>query len=329
MVIESVETCLDRYQMTRKAKVVVLGAFVADLSFQASRLPQPGETIIGSSFSSGPGGKGSNQAIAAARAGADVHFISRLGNDAFGNMALKVWEDDKIETRVEISADAETGAAFIHVNTATGENAIIVTPGAASGLTEEYVAKQADLIRSADVFVTQLEQPIGVAMLGLELARSNGVTTILNPAPAELLPAKIYSLCDLIVPNESEASGLTGIEVVTLDDARLAADVLLARGVGAVIITLGHRGALLHLAEYSVHIPPVRTGAAVDTAGAGDAFIGGLAAAIGGGLKSEAAANFASVVAGLSVTKPGTAPAMPRLSAIQNYLAVALKNSGE
>ncbi len=301
--------------------VAILGIFVADLAFRAGRMPAVGETIAGSGFKMGPGGKGSNQAVAAARAGARVSFISKLGKDDFGAVALSTWEREGIVPHVQQLADQPTGAAFIYVNDKTGENAIIVVPGAAASITPADVDAAAEAIRSAAVFVTQLEQPVDAAMRGLEIAKAAGVTTIFNPAPAEPVPDAIYPLCDYVTPNESEASLLTGVTVRTIDDARQAADVFLGKGVGTALITLGENGALLHNRNGSVHIPVFRAGAVVETAGAGDAFNGGFAAALARGDAPADAARFASALAGISVTRPGTAPSMPMLSEIEALLA--------
>ena len=229
-----------------KNGVAILGIFVADLAFRASRMPGIGETISGSGFKMGPGGKGSNQAVAAARAGADVTFISRLGRDDFGAVALATWQAEGITAAVKQVDDAPTGAAFIYVNDRTGENAIIVVPGAAAGISAADIDEQADAIRNAAVFVTQLEQPVAAARRGLEIAREAGVITIFNPAPAEPVDDDIYPLCDYVTPNESEAALLTGVPVNSLEDARRAAEVFLAKGARNALITLGENGALLH-----------------------------------------------------------------------------------
>jgi ribokinase len=301
--------------------VAILGIFVADLAFRAGRMPVIGETIAGSGFKMGPGGKGSNQAVAAGRAGAKVAFISKIGRDDFGAVALATWEREGIVAQVQQSADLPTGAAFIYVNDKTGENAIIVVPGAAASITPADVDAAADAIRSAAVFVTQLEQPVDAAMRGLEIAKEAGVVTTLNPAPAEPVPEAIYPLCDYVTPNESEATLLTGVRVQSIDDARKAADVFLAKGVGTALITLGEHGALLHSRTASVHIPSFNAGPVVETAGAGDAFNGGFAAALARGDTPADAARFASALAGISVTRPGTAPSMPMLAEVQALLA--------
>ncbi|MGN6683554.1 MAG: ribokinase [Devosia sp.] len=301
--------------------VAVLGSFVADLAFRAGRLPGVGETMIGSGFKLGPGGKGSNQAVAAARAGAHVTFISKIGRDEFGRIARATWQQEGIVDAVSDSDSAPTGAAFIYVNDRTGENAIIVVPGAAMAITPADVEGAAEAIRNAAVFVTQLEQPVDAALRGLEIARAAAVVTIFNPAPAEPVPDTLYPLCDFVTPNESEAALLTGVAVASPDDARRAGDVFLRKGVGTALITLGENGVLLHGRTTSLHLPAFNAGPVVETAGAGDAVNGGVAAALAQGDTPEAAARFGCAVAGISVTRPGTAPAMPTLAEVEALLA--------
>jgi ribokinase len=300
--------------------IVILGIFVADLAFRAERLPGIGETLIGSGFKMGPGGKGSNQAVAAARAGGDVTFITKLGRDEFGRMASDTWLAEGIATAITESDNDPTGAAFIYVDLNTGDNAIIVVPGAANAIAPADLDATAALIKGARIFMTQLEQPLDAARRGLEIAKSAGVTTILNPAPAQPLDDSLYPLCDYITPNETEASQLTGVAVTTIDDAQRAGDVFLRKGVGTALITLGSAGALLHSAQASIHIPAFNAGPVVETTGAGDAFNGGFAAELARGATPETAARFGCVVAGISVTRPGTAPSMPTLRDIEAAL---------
>jgi len=301
--------------------IAVLGIFVADLAFRAPRLPAMGETILGNGFAMGPGGKGSNQAVAAARAGGKVSFITRIGRDAFGDIALKTWQADGIDTgRVGISEDLPTGAAFIFVSTETGNNAIIVESGAAATITPELVAAAEDAIASARVFLTQLEQPVESARRGLEIARRHGVVTVFNPAPALAIDPAIYALSDYVTPNETEASAITGVKVVSVDDARRAGDALLKLGAKTALITLGEQGALLHEAARSVLVPSFKVNV-VETTGAGDAFNGAFAVALGEGRPPEEAVRFACATAALSVTRRGTAPSMPARGEIDALLA--------
>jgi ribokinase len=306
--------------MVTQKPVVILGVFVADTAYRAARAPRMGETILGSDFKLGPGGKGSNQAVAAGRLGADVTFITRLGRDPFAEMARAAWKEAGVKAAAVETPESYTGAAYIFVEEMTGNNAIIVCPGAASLISVADIDANADLIRSSGVFVTQLEQPIEAALHALEIARAAGVTTILNPAPAAKLPERIFGLADYLTPNETETEELTGVKVETVEDARRAADRLLAMGVGTVVVTLGEKGALLHSAGQSERIPAFPAGPVVETTGAGDAFNGGLAAALARGFSPPEAVRFACAVAGISVTKPGTAPSMPTLAEVEALL---------
>jgi ribokinase len=303
-----------------KNGVVILGIFVADLAFRAARMPGIGETIAGSGFAMGPGGKGSNQAVAAARLGAEVTFLTRIGRDDFGAVALATWKKEGIVARVIEVADQPTGAAFIYVNERSGENAIIVVPGAAGTISAAEVEQAADVIRNAAVFVTQLEQPVAAASRGLKIAKQAGVTTIFNPAPAEPVDDDLYRYCSYVTPNETEAALLTGLSITSIEEARKAGDVFLAKGAGAALITLGEAGALLHTRETSVLVPAFNAGPVVETAGAGDAFTGGFAAALARGMAPDAAVRFGCAVAGLSVTRRGTAPSMPHLEEVEALL---------
>jgi ribokinase len=305
----------------RSRGVAILGVFVADLAFRANRMPAMGETIVGSGFKMGPGGKGSNQAVAAARLGVPVTFISRIGHDDFGAVALATWRKEAVTAKVVESTDQPTGAAFIYVDDRTGENAIIVVPGAATALSASDVEKAADAIRAAAVFVTQLEQPVAAARRGLEIARESGAITIFNPAPAGVFDDSLYALTDYLTPNENEAAVLTGLPVTTIEEARRAGDVFIGKGAGTALITLGESGALLHSRSGSVHVPAFRAGPVVETTGAGDAFNGGLAAALARGAEPVEAARFACAVAGISVTRPGTAPSMPTFAEVEALLA--------
>ena len=301
--------------------IVILGIFVADTSYRAQRQPKMGETILGKSFVLGPGGKGSNQAVAASMAGGKTHFITRLGDDAFAEIAQATWKKAGVHPEITIDPDSYTGAAYIFIEDATGNNAIIVSPGAAGRVSTADVDANKLLIESASIFVTQLEQPIPAAHHALQIARSAGVTTILNPAPAAPLSDDILALCDYITPNETEAEALTGLPVTTIAQAEAAADALLAKGVGTVIITLGSNGALYRDRTRSVHVPVISAGPVVETTGAGDAFNGGFAVALSEGQNVTDAVRFGCATAGISVTRAGTAPSMPSRAEIDALLA--------
>ena len=300
-------------------KIAILGVFVADTTYRASRLPKMGETILGNSFILGPGGKGSNQAVAAGNLGADVTIITRLADDDFGKMALQTWESANVKGAVKYSSDSYTGAAFIFVDDNTGDNAIIISPGAASEISLKDIHDNSETISSTDVFLTQLEQPIDVAHEGLKIAKNNGKITILNPAPAASLPKEIFSLCDFITPNETETEALTGLPVRNEKDAKIAAKFLNELGVKTPIITMGEQGAFLH--EYGL-IPALRVGKVVETTGAGDAFNGGFAVALSEGKSALEAVKFGCAAASISVTRAGTAPAMPTRDEVEKILTI-------
>ena len=304
-----------------KSGVTILGIYVCDVAFTATRQPIMGETIIGQRFAMGPGGKGSNQTIAAARAGAEVTFITNLGEDLFGDNAMAMYAKDGVIPRVRRVKEVATGAAYIFLEQGTGSNAIIVVPGAADTISAADVDNNADAIRGAAVFMTQLEVPIAQAVHALKIAKAAGTTTILNTAPAAAIDDGVYKFCDYVTPNESEATTMTGVAVSDLASARKAGDVFLRKGVGAALITLGSQGSLLHTKNTSVHVPVFSAGKVVDTTGAGDAFNGGFAAALARGETPEDAARFGSATAGISVTRPGTAPSMPHLKEIEALLA--------
>ena len=298
-------------------RIAILGVFVADTSFRANRMPRMGETILGRSFALGPGGKGSNQAVAAGKLGADVSIITRLGRDDFGKMALQTWKNANVKSNVILDPEGHTGAAFIFIDDQTGDNAIIISPGTADQISLIDIQKNKDLISGSDVFMTQLEQPIDVALAGLKLAKQHGKITILNPAPAAQLQPDIFALCDYITPNETEAEALTGVKVETEGDAERAAEVFVDLGVKTPIVTMGEKGAYLH--EFGI-VPALSVGPISETTGAGDAFNGGLATALSEGKTSIDAVRFGCVAASISVTRAGTADSMPSRKEVEKLL---------
>ncbi|MGA1598254.1 MAG: ribokinase [bacterium] len=299
--------------------IVILGVFVADLTFRSDRMPKTGETLIGSTFKLGPGGKGSNQVVAARRAGSAVSFITMLGKDPFAQMALDLYEAEGVDAQYVFQTDErDTGAADIMVNDVTGDNAIIVVPGSADLLSVADVDKAESGIAGASVFMTNLEVPVPVMQHGLELACKHQVPTIFNPAPAVPIPESIYSLCDYFTPNESEASALAETPVTHPEEARVAAQAFRRRGVKTAVITLGEMGCYVLNDEIDQHVPAFdMRGKGVETTGAGDAFNGGFAHALASGMPLLDAVRFGSATAAISVTRPGTAPAMPTAKEIQ------------
>lgn len=293
-----------------------------DLAFRTNALPRWGETVLGTDFSLGPGGKGSNQAVAVARLGGDVSFLSKIGRDTFGQIAKRTYLEAGVNAAYLIeSEDLATGAAAIILDNMTGENSIIVTPGASNSLNASEIDAAKAQIGASSIFMTQLELPVRIVEHGLRVARDLNVVTILNPAPACDLPESIFSLCDYLTPNEVEAAALTGMPVDTLEQAEQAAGILLARGVGTVVVTLGARGAIVKNSQISQHVPAYIAGPVVETTGAGDAFNGGLAVGLSEGMKLVDAVRFGCVVAGISVTRHGTARSMPKRAEVDKVMA--------
>ena len=302
--------------------ISILGIYVADLVFFADKIPVTGETVLGQDHVIGPGGKGSNQAVAAAKAGGKVNFISKIGNDQYGQMALQMYKESNIDaSNVIVTKEYATGAAGIMVNKQTGENAINVVPGAANKITKNDIDQAFNTIKQSSIFLTQLEIPLDVVEYAIEIASSTKVTTILNPAPAVTLQNKTLSLVDYFTPNEAEASFYVNHKVETLEDAKNAANLLPDRGIKNVIITLGEKGAYFANKDENFHVEAYNLSTrVVDTTGAGDAFNAGFAVGLTDGKNIKEAINFANAVAGLSTTKIGTAKSMPLRSEIDNLL---------
>jgi ribokinase len=259
--------------------------------------------------------------VAAARAGAEVSFITKIGKDELGEQVRELYSQERIDQQfVFESPDLATGAAFIFKDRETGDNAIIVSPGAAADLRPADVDAAHEAIGASKIFMTQLETPVEVAVHGFKIARRAQVTTILNPAPSMPLPDSIYPLVDYFTPNETEAAALAGFAVDTPEEAIAAGKVFVGHGVGAAIITMGGQGVVFVNGQEGKHIAPFDIGTVVDTTGAGDAFNGGLAAALAMGMDVEAAIEFGGATGALSVTKEGTAPSMPAKSEIEALL---------
>ena len=296
--------------MTRP-RICVVGASNLDLISYVPRLPRLGETLHGTRFHMGYGGKGANQAVMAAKLGGQVTIVTKLGQDIFGENTLKNFQACGVDTRYVFFTDqAFSGVAPIAVDS-EGHNAIIIVTGANDLLSVEDIETARPAIESAHILVCQLEIPLEITLAALRVARAAGVTTIFNPAPARpSLPDELYRLSDIFCPNESETELLTGQPVGNLDEATRAARVLLERGAGTVILTLGERGSLLVTAETCVHVPatPVR---ALDTTGAGDAFIGSLAYFLAAGKSISDAMRRANYIAAISVQSSGTQTSFP------------------
>ncbi len=290
------------------AKIVVVGSFNTDLTAYMQRMPRPGETVHGHKFVIGPGGKGSNQAVAAARLGAQVTFVGRVGQDVFSEIALRLWEQENINTRYVVrDAEHSTGVAPIFVDD-SGENSIVVVLGANLAVSTVDIDAAAAAIAQADVVVTQLEINYDATAYALKVAKARGIRTILNPAPAGQVAPDVLALADFITPNETELEALAGKPGAPIEEAARS---LLTSGDQTAIVTLGAQGAQSVRKDGSIQVPTY-TVDVVDTTGAGDAFNGGLAVALAEGKKLRDAIAFANATAALCVTRPGTAPSMPQ-----------------
>ena len=299
------------------SEITVLGIFVADISFSGPKIPSIGETILGKKYNVGPGGKGCNQAIAIARLGGNTNFISKIGKDAYGELALKTLEKNKISTQNIIQdGNQQTGVAGIFVDQNTGKNAINVIVGAPSSLRISEIEKQINLIKRSKIFLTQLEVPKDVTLHCLKTAKENGCITILNPAPASEISNEFYNNIDFFTPNETEAEFYTGIKITNDQEAKQAADKLLNLGIKKVIITLGEKGLFYSDGKEEIYLK-ANSVKAIDTTGAGDAFNGGLAYGLSKEKPIKECLKLANKVAGISTTKLGAGDAMPFSSDIK------------
>ena len=297
------------------SEVTVLGIFVADLSFSAHKIPTIGETILGDKYNMGPGGKGCNQAIALARLGCKVNFISKIGNDDYGKLALESLRQNKIDTsNIITSKDHQTGVAGIHVDSNTGQNAITVVRGAPASLAIDEI--DINIIKKSKIFLTQLEIPIDVTLHCLKAAKQSGLINILNPAPACKLDKEFFSLADYFTPNEAEAEFYTGVKISNENDAKESAKKLLKLGLKKVIITLGEKGLFYSDGKEEIYMKALPFKNIEDTTGAGDAFNGGLAYALSKDKSIKECLNIANQVASLSTLKLGAGNSMPTLKDI-------------
>jgi ribokinase len=291
--------------------ISVLGIFVADISFSGPKIPTVGETILGNNHSIGPGGKGCNQAIAIARLGGKVNFISKIGKDDYGQLAINTLNQNKIDTSTIIQSSAhQTGVAGIMVDRKTGKNAINVITGAPSTFTIEEINKNIDKIKNSKIFLTQLEIPKDVTLHSLKIAKENKVLTILNPAPASEISKEFFNFIDYFTPNETEAEFYTGIKITNEKEAKEASTKLLNFGLKKVIITLGEKGLFYTDGKEEIYLK-AKSIKAIDTTGAGDAFNGGLAFALSENRSIKECLELANKVAGLSTTKLGAGNSMP------------------
>lgn len=301
-------------------KVMVFGSFVVDLMARAPHLPSPGQTVKGSLFKMGPGGKGYNQAVAAHKAGSELITVTKIGEDNFGKVAIEIADELKMNKKgLIISKEESTGIAIISVDENTSQNQIVIVPGACASIKKEEVDLLEDELKTCAYILLQLEVNQDMNEYVVEMAKRHGVKVILNTAPYQEVSDAFLSKIDLVTPNEVEAFEMTGVEVKDLETAKKAAKIFYDKGVKEVIITLGEKGVFVS-SKGKEEILPAYKVKAVDTTGAGDAFNGGLLTALSEGKDIFEAAKFANALAALSVQKIGTAPAMPTRSEIESFM---------
>ncbi|HBR1006809.1 TPA: ribokinase [Klebsiella pneumoniae] len=306
--------------MKTAGKLVVLGSINADHILNLDAFPTPGETVTGHHYQVAFGGKGANQAVAAGRSGADIAFIACTGDDDIGERIRRQLASDKIDVApVRAVAGEATGVALIFVN-AEGENVIGIHAGANAALSVSQVEAEKERIASAQALLMQLESPLESVIAAAKIAHHHHTTVVLNPAPARELPDELLALVDIITPNETEAEKLTGIRVESDEDAAKAANVLHAKGIGTVMITLGSRGVWLSAEGESRRIPGFRV-QAIDTIAAGDTFNGALVTALLEGTALLEAIRFAHAAAAIAVTRKGAQPSVPWRTEIDEFLA--------
>jgi len=306
--------------MAIRPRIVVLGSSNTDMIIRLDRIPRPGETVLGGEFMTAAGGKGANQAVAAARAGGHVSLIARVGRDSLGDQAVRAFLEDNIDvSRVTRDPRLASGAALIFV-ARNGQNSIAVAGGANGALSPAHVKKSRALIVNAKVLLMQLETPVETVAAAAQMAASKGVLVILNPAPARSLPDSLLRRVSILTPNESEAEELTGIKLGGLKDAKRAAEALRRRGVKTVILTLGARGALI-ASESGQRLVPGFKVKAVDSTAAGDVFNGTLAVALTEGQSLEQSVRVAHAAAAISVTRRGAQPSVPKRAEVEKFLS--------
>jgi len=305
-------------------KITVVGSLNMDLVVTTPKVPVMGETILGSGFMTAPGGKGANQAVAAAKLGGEVYMIGCVGSDIFGKNLLDNLTENKVNIdNVEVKDSTSTGIAVIIVK--DGNNSIIVDSGANSLLTPEMIDKFEEIIKNSDIMVVQLETPLDTVERAISIAKSHGVKVLLNPAPARKLSNELLSMVDIFTPNESECEIITGISISSIDDAKRAVAFLNERGIPQVIITLGGKGVVYNSTAGILHksVPNVKV---VDTTAAGDSFSGAVALALSQGKNIDEAVDFGNIVGTLTVTKKGAQTSLPTMEDVNLFLNAQIKN---
>ncbi len=301
-------------------KITVIGSIHIDFYIRLPKFPMPGETVLGYEFIMKPGGKGANQAVAAARLGAETFMVGRVGNDIFASKLLENFKINKVKTDfIKIDNETHTGTAFILLDEKTGENMIAVAPGADYRVSPKDIDDALPVIKESGIVLLQLEIPLETVLYAIKRAWENNIKVILNPAPVVKLPEEIYKYIYVLTPNRIEASILTGVKINDLNDAINAGKILVEKGVKYVVITMGKEGSIIVSREYVKHIPAYKV-KIVDTTGAGDAFNGALAVFLSEGLDIIEACRLANAAAALKITRLGAQEGLPTRSELEEFI---------
>lgn len=302
-----------------KNRILVIGSSNTDMTVRSATLPKPGETVLGGDFRMGPGGKGANQAVAARLLGGEVTFVCKLGRDMFGEGASKHYESCGLDTSKILWSDKPSGVALITVDS-KAENSIVVASGANADMTVTDIDSVADIIKSSGILLLQLEIPMDAVVHAAEIAYNAGVQVVLNPAPAAVLPAELLKCVSILIPNETEASAISGIDINNFETAAAAAERLKGMGVREVIITMGSRGSVVCDGDCTF-VPAVKVNA-VDTTAAGDTFCGGVCVALSEGKDLLEAVKFATAASSIAVQRPGAQDSIPNRSEVDKLLNI-------
>jgi len=305
--------------MSTDSKIVVIGSSNTDMIVKSDHLPLPGETVVGGKFFTAPGGKGANQAVAAARLGGDVSFVAKVGKDQFGDAAIENYSKEGMDTRyVTRSAGSASGVALILVD-GKGENSIAVASGANADLSKDDIDAAAEQIKNASIVLMQLESPVDTVLYAAKMAAERGAMVVLNPAPAAPIPEEMYRYLYAVTPNETESEILTGVKVEDEASALKASEVFISRGVKKVVITLGSKGAFVNDGGNS-YMVPARKVKAVDTTAAGDTYNGAMCVALAEGKSLREALEFATKASAIAVTRMGAQPSVPTREEVDSLI---------
>lgn len=302
-----------------KNRILVIGSSNTDMTVRSATLPKPGETVLGGDFRMGPGGKGANQAVAARLLGGEVTFVCKLGRDMFGEGASKHYGSCGLDTSKILWSGKPSGVALITVDS-KAENSIVVASGANADMTVTDIDSVADIIKSSGILLLQLEIPMDAVVHAAEIAYNAGVQVVLNPAPAAVLPAELLKCVSILIPNETEASAISGIDINNFETAAAAAERLKGMGVREVIITMGSRGSVVCDGDCTF-VPAVKVNA-VDTTAAGDTFCGGVCVALSEGKDLLEAVKFATAASSIAVQRPGAQDSIPNRCEVDKLLNI-------